>query len=119
MNEPTTVRRPAKVDTILSLIVKDFQSFLSSINLTDASLEKLVVGLAEILLSTLGGFEALLPASAAASQMTFTIGSHQLTVVPKHRTHHKFVKDWNAEAKAGGHSESSCLILRSTVRSER
>lgn len=95
----------AKVDAILSLVVTDFQSFMSSLNFNDPSVEKLVTSLAEILLSTLGGFESELPASAAVAQTSFRVGSRELMVKPKHRTRHQFIRDWNHQVSSGGHPE--------------
>jgi hypothetical protein len=107
----------ANLKAALQLVITNFQSFLQGINFgSNTSLISLVTGLAEMILATISGFEAALPASVAKAYgasvvpKEFRAGSVQISGIsprPRHKlTRRSFIHDWNALATAGGHKES-------------
>ena len=95
-----------KIEDILTAIVSNFQNFLAAINVPDAKLAALVTGLADVILSTIAGFQAQLPATAATAMRGFKLGNfpHQ-AITPVHRTRRAFIHQWNTLATNGGHKE--------------
>jgi len=91
----------------LGILVSNFQAFLSAINVSDSTLLTTIAGLVEVVLSTVAGFEALLPAAVAAklANRNFRIGSRNYTYTAQHRTKRSFKRAYNSVAKAGGHPE--------------
>jgi hypothetical protein len=100
----------AKIDAVLNLLVQNFQNFLTSINIQNSAVATLVIGLAEVILTTISGFVAALPASTpmpltkVGLARQVRIGGHTLNTTPvKNPSIHQFKKDWNKAA--GTHSE--------------
>ena len=50
----------AKIKATLQIVATNFQAFLAALNITDNKLLQLVVGLAQIVLGTIAGFEGTL-----------------------------------------------------------
>ena len=96
----------ANIEAVLNSIVGNFQTFLASINITNSKLTTLVVGMAEIILGTIAGFENLLPTSTATLLAKGTrVGQAVVPLIPKHRTRRAFKHEWNGLVTASGHPE--------------
>src|ERR1019366_9170300 len=66
---PPPVGALAKVDAALGIVVTDFNNFLASINIQNSSVATVVIGLAEVVLTTISGFIAALPAATAVPKL--------------------------------------------------
>ena len=64
-----------------------------------------MIGLAQIILSTIAGLVGRLPVSSQMLSGTFTVGQQTVSYVPKQRTRGRFKKDYNSVAVSGGHPE--------------
>jgi hypothetical protein len=101
-----------KIQATLSIIVQNLQAFLNSINVTDSKLLDTIVGLAQIILSTIAAFENDLVAKGAQpGTMSPTRRTHlshnarTIQIVPQARTVNQFISDFNSTAAAHGHPE--------------
>jgi hypothetical protein len=94
----------AKIEATLGIIVTHFQAFLSSINISDNKIVTLVVGLVQIILSTIAGFQSQLPTAAAAASRTLQVSGQTIAIVPVKRSVKQFKKDFNAAC--GSHTEA-------------
>lgn len=103
---PPPVGTLAKIETILTDIADNFSTFLKSLNISGGLLG-VIVGLAQVVLSTIAGFMGQLPTptpatAAHAAVRSLTVGSAQpVVVVPVHRTRRAFKKDFNATLDGG------------------
>ena len=102
----------AKIRTLLSDIVTNFQSFLNALNLGANPIVTIVIGLANVILSTIAGFMNQLPQPAGTKSMTLAssvhVGAQTMRVVPKHyKNVGDFKHEYNAVCSAGGHPEIS------------
>lgn len=98
-----------KIKASLSIIVVNFQAFLTSINVTDSKLLALVVGFGQIILGTIAGFETRFPMGPGNTKLvgtTLRMSSLQAPIVPKERSLRTFKHDWNDLAGKGGHPEA-------------
>jgi hypothetical protein len=100
----------AKVEAAIEILIQNFQTFLQSINVSDSVLLTTIVGLVQIIMSTIAAFQAQMPASTLGVKThllgaSFRVGANSYTFAPKHRTRRAFKKDWNKVATAGGHPE--------------
>lgn len=95
----------AKIEEVFNLLVGNFQSLLSQVAANPIA--ALVIGLAQIILSTIAGFLGQLPAATSSLQRsrTFRVGSHTVAITPQQRSIRQFKRDYNAAAAAGGHPE--------------
>jgi hypothetical protein len=103
--QPPPAGALAKIQEVFSLIVNNFQSLLSQVAANPIA--TLIIGLAQIILSTIAGFMGQLPATAKTLQLTgtFRVGRETVSYTAKARTRRQFKKDWNHVAEAGGHKE--------------
>lgn len=97
---PAPVGALAKIEAAFTDVVTNFQSFLSGLNVSSGLLA-IVVGLAQVVFSTVTAFMNQLPASSSLKRTlvlgsTVKVGSSTATVVPKLRTRRAFKKDFNA-----------------------
>jgi hypothetical protein len=94
----------AKIQAVFNLIVANFESLLSQV--AQNPIVSVVIGLAQIILSTIAGFMGQLPATPGKTlSVTFRVANENASFTPKARSRRQFKKDWNAVAAAGGHSE--------------
>jgi hypothetical protein len=93
----------ARIQGFFEIIVSNFQTLLSQIS--SSPILSLVIGLAQIILSTIAGFLQELPVSSSLLTGTFRIGGQQVTYTAQKRTVGQFKKSYNRAAEAGGHSE--------------
>jgi hypothetical protein len=97
-----------KIVAGLNLLAGNFQSFLTSINISDTSIAKYVARIADLILTTIAGFEALFPSLAKGTLVpnrTFSVAGQTATFVPKERTIRAYKKDHNSIMRAAGHPE--------------
>jgi hypothetical protein len=97
----------AKIEATLGIIVTNFQSFLASLNVNDSKLAALVVGLAQIILSTIAGFQSQLTPGVTVVGSSARLGAGVFKITPEKRSIRSFKHDWNALVVANGHSEIS------------
>ena len=103
----------AKIQAGLQIVATNFQAFLAALKISDSKLLQLVVGLAQIILSTIAGFEGTLsqqpgaaaPITTARINRTYRVAGETVSVLVEHRSRRKFKKDWNSLAEKYGHSE--------------
>jgi hypothetical protein len=103
---PAPVGALAKIETAFKDVVDNFKTFLASLNV-NAGLLGIVVGLAQIVLSTIAAFMNRLPAASSLRRsLTLNeptrVSNTYFTVVPKERTRRAFKKDWNGTLDASG-----------------
>jgi hypothetical protein len=118
---PAPVGALAEVYTAFTDLVANFQAWLTSLSLPNGALLTMIVGLAQIILSTIASLEGRLPPIAASDPLTasahrrFVEALHRpLTVAGKFigqvpavdRSVGRYKKDWNKVAVAGGHPEA-------------
>lgn len=102
-----------KITASLKILSTNFQAFLASLNINDAHLLSIVTGIADLFLSTIAGFEALIPglsSGALVTNRTYTVAGKSATLVPKQRPVRVFKKDFNKLVVAGGHPEMKLHI---------
>lgn len=97
----------AKIRTILADLVTNFQSFLGDLSLGNNPIVNIVVGLANIILAAIAGFEGQLPATTAKLLgVTFRVGNKVQTVTPKfYKKTSMFKSDYNAVCVQYNHPE--------------
>jgi hypothetical protein len=93
----------AKIEAVFNLIVSNFQSLLAQI--ASNPIATLIIGLAQIILSTIAGFLGELPLSSQILSGTFRAGGQSVTYTAQKRTVARFKKDYNSVATAAGHPE--------------
>jgi hypothetical protein len=103
---PAPVGALAKIETAFKDVVDNFRTFLASLNVSGGLLG-IVIGLGQIIFSTIAAFLNRLPA-ASSLRRTVSIssservaGSALVVIVPKDRTRRAFKKDWNHVLDAG------------------
>jgi hypothetical protein len=102
---PAPVGALAKIETAFADVVNNFKTFLSSLSV-NGGLLAIIVGLAQIVFSTIAAFMNQLPAASSMKRTvilgnTFLVGSATVTVVPKERTRRAFKHDFNAVLDGG------------------
>ena len=100
---PAPVGALAKIETAFKDIVDNFSTFLQSLSVSSGLLG-IIVGLAQIVLSTIAAFVNRLPASvnvkAVRSRLNATmVGGRALVIVPKQRNTGQFRTDYNGVLK--------------------
>jgi hypothetical protein len=97
----------AKIEEVFSLIVSNFQSMLSQLQISGGTLVNVIIGLAQVIISTITGLVGKLPASSSVriTSGSFKVGRDTVSYVPMARTRRQFKKDYNKIAAAGGHPE--------------
>ena len=90
---PPPVGALEKIQTILQDISDQFSSFTTSLSGVAAKVLAVVESLAEIVISTIGGFVGQLGTSASAN-LSLRLGARPVAAV--HRTRRKFKHDWNS-----------------------
>lgn len=89
----------SKIQTAFTDIVDNFSTFLKSLSIS-SSLVGVVVGIAQIIFSTIAAFSNKLPAvttlKMATVLRTMQVGSQTVPIVPKVRTRRAFKKDINS-----------------------
>lgn len=99
-----------KMQTALTAITDNFQNMLAQLPGVGAIIS-LVIGLVQIILTTIAGFVTKLPAAPAGAvnpTMRASIKAHNQTVTipPIYRNKKKFRGDWNSMCALAGHPES-------------
>lgn len=94
----------AKIETAFKDIVDNFTGFLKSLSIS-GPLVAVVVGLAQVVLSTIAAFTNKLPAASRArlsvAASSVTVGGSTAVVMPKERSRRAFKKDWNSSLDDG------------------
>lgn len=104
--QPPPAGAAAKIQATLGIIVTNFQTMLASLDIQNGTLSALVIGLAQIIMSTIAGFQQQVPQVAPTVKITEIRLRNQVAAVAPHpRSIRQFKKDWNAVAHAGGHKE--------------
>lgn len=87
-----------KIALVLGIIEADIQRFWNDLKIPDAKLASLVEGLLGIIISTLGGFAALLPAAMASKTIEAAKKlPRQIAAPAQKRSVAQFKKDFNAK----------------------
>ena len=115
---PPPVGALQNVQATFVTILNNLQAFLAGLNLPIGSLLNLIVMLAQIIFSTIAGFETDLPASMTLLKGTLhgmvgteiRVSQRSFKVVAQHRTNRSFKKDWNAVARAAGHPKTQIKL---------
>lgn len=104
---PPPVGSLQKIEAGLNLIIANFQSFLTTINIPDSRLATLVAGLAGVILSTLAGFGASMPSSTMSLVMkSVAVGGKQpVSVTPSKQSVRQFKKEWNKLMSDSGYPQ--------------
>jgi len=108
---PPPVGALQKIQTILQDISDNFSTFTSQLSGTAGNILKVVEALAQVVISTIGGFVSQLGTSTA---LRVNLKLNGMTVAPVKRTRRRFKKDWNAQlnaAKASGIKIPSAAYL--------
>jgi|SRR5271170_1781049 len=97
---PPPVGALAKIETAFGDIVNNFSTFVKSLGVSGGLLG-IIVGLAQIVFSTIAAFMNMLPAASSLKRTvtlsnTLQIGGTTVAVNPKMRTRRAFKKDYNA-----------------------
>ena len=100
---PAPVGAVAKIETALKDIVDNFSTFLSSLSVS-SNLLGIIVGLSQIVLSTIAAFVNRLPPSMSvvpvrARIKSMSVGTTPIVVVAKDRSTGAFKKDFNVVLK--------------------
>jgi hypothetical protein len=105
---PPPVGALAKIETAFTDIVNNFKTFLASLSV-NGGLLSIIIGLAQIVFSTIAAFMNQLPAASSLRRTvvlghTFSVGSALTgpvsgtgTIVPKERTNGRFKRDFNSQ----------------------
>jgi hypothetical protein len=96
----------SKIQAGLSDVVKNLQTFLQSVNISDPTLVAMVTGLAQIILTTIADFQQKLvtagaPPPASPATRVARIMQRPVTIVPHARTNKQFIADFNAQLGPG------------------
>jgi hypothetical protein len=96
---PPPVGVLAKIETAFADIVNNFKTFLASLNV-NGGLLSIIVGIAQVVLSTIAAFMGQLPAASSLRRTvllgdSFRVGVGMGTIVPKSRTRGQFKRDVN------------------------
>lgn len=102
---PAPVGALAKIETAFKDVVDNFKTFLSSLSV-NAGLLGIVVGLAQIIFSTIAAFLNRLPAASSIRRSVTIYSSEKVAgtvvaVTPKDRTRRAFKKDFNHVLDSG------------------
>jgi hypothetical protein len=102
---PAPVGALAKIETAFKDIVDNFKTFLASLNVSGGLLA-IIVGLAQVVLSTIAAFMNQLPAASSLRRTvvlghTFLVGSATVTVIPKQRNRKEFKNAINGVLDGG------------------
>jgi hypothetical protein len=102
---PPPVGTLAKIETAFHDVVDNFKTFFASLNVSGGLLA-IIVGLAQVVLSTIAAFMNQLPAAATLRRTVavghvFLVGNATATIVPKQRTRRAFKRDMNAVLDGG------------------
>jgi hypothetical protein len=103
---PPPVGALQKIETAFKDIVDNFKTFLASLNVSGGLLS-IIVGLAQVIFSTIAAFMNQVPASFSLKRTvvlgdTFGVGSRVTgTIVPKMRSRGQFKKDFNSQLDGG------------------
>jgi hypothetical protein len=102
---PAPVGALAKIEAAFKDIVDNFKTFLSSLNVSGGLLG-IIVGIGQIVISTIAAFMNQLPASASLRRTvvigdSLRVGSMTVPVVPKSRSTRQFKHDVNAVLDGG------------------
>ncbi len=97
---PAPVGALQKIETAFTDIVNNFQTFLTSLNVSGGLLA-IIAGLAQIVFSTIAAFMNQLPAASSLKRTlvmsaTAKVGSTTVPVVPKSRSRRTFKHDFNS-----------------------
>ena len=99
----------ATISAVLNTLSANIAKFMSDINVPDGQLAALVSGLANVILSTLAGFQTQLPnqpvATTVSAPHSFRIAGQTVTVFAKKRSLSQFKHEYNALAMQYGHAE--------------
>lgn len=97
----------AKVQLIFEDISQNLQAFLNAVNVgTSNPIIKIVLGLVNIILSTIAGFVNRITPASSIKTTSLKMGGQVIVVTPKLRNKNQFKKDFNAECIADGHPEA-------------
>jgi hypothetical protein len=102
----------AQVEATFNIILTNLQSFFAGLNIAPGSLLTLILGLAEIIFSTIAGFISQLPPSATLTSLknsfgtAYRVGRRSITVVAVVRSRKKFEIDLNSVLEAGGRQDA-------------
>jgi len=104
---PPPVGIIAKIQTALTDIADNLQAFLNAFNIPGNPIIAVVIGLAQVILSTIAGFLGKLPVAAGAAKTMVIRASVRFSgvsapVTPKVRTVKSFKSDYNAVCEAHG-----------------
>jgi hypothetical protein len=96
---PAPVGALAKIEEAFTAIVDNFRTFLTSLSVSGGLLA-IIVGLAQIVFSTIAAFMNQLPAASSLRRTvvlgaTFRVAGSTAVIVPRHRTRRAFKHDWN------------------------
>jgi hypothetical protein len=95
----------AKVQLIFEDIATNLQGFLNAVNVgTSNPIIKIVLGLVNIILSTIAGFVSQI--GPATASRVLRLAGQSTTVTPVNRTKKSFKRDFNAACVAAGHPEA-------------
>jgi hypothetical protein len=102
---PAPVGALAKIETAFKDVVDNFKTFLSSLSVS-GGLMGIVIGLAQIIFSTIAAFLNRLPAASSLRRTVVIteparVGNTPFAVVPKERTRRAFKHDFNHVLDAG------------------
>lgn len=102
---PAPIGALAKIETAFKDIADNFTTFLQSLGVSGGLLG-IIVGLGQIIFSTIAGFMNQLPASSSLHRTvtigsTMRVGSTTAPVTPKARTRRVFKKDMNSVLDGG------------------
>lgn len=92
-----------KVSLALTVVAQEIQGFWSDLNIPDAKMSQTVAGLLGLVVSTIAGFLASLPAPPAPAQAPRL--RKALAVQPKRLSVKEFKKQFNAILAANGYSQ--------------
>jgi hypothetical protein len=97
-----------KIRVVLQVVADNIQTFLNDFNLTGNPIIAVVIGLAEVILSTIAGFIGQLPIAGhkvGLGRTSVTFSGVSKPIVPKMRTLKQFRNDYNAVTEANGQSQ--------------
>ena len=100
----------AEIKTFLKDIANNFQLFLNALA-TAGPVLGVVLGIIQVVLSTLGWFSGSLPVSATATAMqmpmTLRASNQILYIIPQKRSLKQFKQDFNTVVQNNGHPEQT------------
>lgn len=96
-----------KVQLIFEDVSTNLQNFLNAVNIPGANpIVKVVLGLVNIILSTIAGFVNRIGAPAAIASRRLTLAGQSVVVSPVFRTKKSFKHDFNVVCIDNGHPEA-------------